>query len=253
MVETYYGHFRLGRRLVEQAIAPPERSNEFSPASYYAGEAAREAEVGHLTEAQREATTALDGPQDRYTKLSLALAFALAGDLAQAQKLADALSQDFPLDTMAQNYYLPTIRAAMKLHSNDPAGAIEILRPALKYELAEVLGFNSLYPAYVRGCAYLQMGDGRSAAVEFQKLLDHPGLVGREVIGALSHLQIARAQKISGDNAAARKSYEEFLALWKDADPDIPIYRQAKAEYARLLSQPKAADLLTSRKSAAGR
>jgi tetratricopeptide (TPR) repeat protein len=127
----------------------------------------------------------------------------------------------------------------MKLKSNDPAGAVEILQPALRYELANAIAFNSVYPAYIRGCAYLQMGDGRSAAAEFQKLLDHPGLVGREVIGALSRLQLARAQKMSGDETAALKSYEEFLTLWENADSNIPIYQQAKAEYAKLLSQSK--------------
>src|SRR5207248_2019617 len=91
-----------------------------------------------------------------------------------------------------------------------------------------------LYPAFIRGLAYLQLGEGRLAAAEFQKLVDHRGLVGRDVIGALAHLQMARAQKMMGDNASARKSYEEFLIIWKDADPDVPIYQQAKAEYARL-------------------
>jgi hypothetical protein len=104
----------------------------------------------------------------------------------------------------------------------------------VKYDLANPEGFNSLYPAYLRGLAYLQMGEGRMAAAEFQKLLDHPGMVGRTVAGALSHLQLARAQKMMGDQAAARKSYGDFLTLWKDADLDIPIYQQAKAEYARL-------------------
>jgi hypothetical protein len=122
----------------------------------------------------------------------------------------------------------------MKLHENDPAGAVEILRPTVKYDLAYPPGFNSLYPAYIRGLAYLQMGEGRLAVVEFQKLFDHPGIVGRDVIGALARLQVARAQKTMGDQADARKSYENFLTLWKDADSDIPTYQQAKAEYAKV-------------------
>jgi hypothetical protein len=108
------------------------------------------------------------------------------------------------------------------------------LRPTAKYDLAAPDSFNSLYPAYIRGLAYLQMGEGRLAAVEFQKLLDHAGIVGREVIGALARLQLARAHKLMGNQAAARKSYQDFLTLWKDADSDIPIYQQAKAEYAKL-------------------
>jgi tetratricopeptide (TPR) repeat protein len=122
----------------------------------------------------------------------------------------------------------------MKLNANDPAGAIAALQPSLKYELSYNWSFNSLYPAYIRGLAYLQLGQGGLAAAEFQKLVDHRGFVGIDVIGALVHLQIARAQKMMGDEAAARKSYETFLDLWKNADPDIPIYRQAKAEYAQL-------------------
>ena len=100
--------------------------------------------------------------------------------------------------------------------------------------MAYPTGFNSLYPAYIRGLAYLQMGEGRLASAEFQKLLDHRGIVGNEVTGALSHLQLARTQRIMGDQAAARKSYEDFLTLWKNADSDIPIYQQAKTEYAML-------------------
>jgi len=167
---------------------------------------------------------------------------ARAGEIGQAQKLADALGHNFPLDTAVQNYYLPTIRAAMKLHEKDLAGAVEVLRPTVKYDLASPDSFNSLYPAYIRGLAYLQMGEGRLATVEFQKLLDHPGIVGREVIGALSHLQLARAHKLMGNQAAARKSYKDFLTLWKDADSDIPIYQQAKAEYARLRANSNRAD-----------
>jgi hypothetical protein len=148
--------------------------------------------------------------------------------------MADVLSKDFPLDTLVQNYHLPTIRAAMKLNANDPAGAIAALEPSLRYELSWNDSFNGLYPAYLRGLAYLRQGEGRLAAVEFQKLLDHRGLVGTDVIGATTSLQMARAQKMMGDEGAARKSYETFLDLWKNADPDIPIYRQAKAEYAKL-------------------
>jgi tetratricopeptide (TPR) repeat protein len=180
------------------------------------------------------AATALKTVSNRDGKLYLALAFARAGNTEQARKMADALDQYSPLDTLIQNYSLPTIRAAMKLNANDPAGAIAALQPSLKYELSFNFSFNSLYPAYVRGLAYLQLGEGRLAAAEFQKLLDHRGLVGSDVIGALAHLQIARAQKMMGDEASARKWYEDFLVLWKDADPDIPILKQAKAEYANL-------------------
>jgi tetratricopeptide (TPR) repeat protein len=149
----------------------------------------------------------------------------------------DSINQKSPLNTLVQNYELPAIRAVLRLNAKDSAGAIEVLRPALKYDLAfEEEGFNSLYPAYFRGLAYLQIGDGRNAAVEFQKLLDHPGIIEREVDGALALLQMARAQKMAGDDAAARDYYEQFLALWKNADSDIPAYREAKVEYAGLLT-----------------
>jgi eukaryotic-like serine/threonine-protein kinase len=139
------------------------------------------------------------------------------------------------VDTLVQNYTLPAIYAAIKLRQNNPAGAITILQPALRYDLAyPQIGFNSLYPAYLRGLAYLRMGDGRLAAAEFQKLIDHPAIVGRDDIGALSYLQLGRAQTMTGDKAAARNSYETFLTLWKDADSDIPALKQAKAEYAKL-------------------
>jgi tetratricopeptide (TPR) repeat protein len=231
-VETYYGHFHEARALMKQGIALEENAD--STLEYESVHALREVEAGNSARAQQVATKALQKVQDRDTQLTLALVFARAGYIEQAQKLADALSQSFPLNTVVQNHCLPTIRAAIKLHENDPAAAVEILQPTVKYDLADVESFNSLYPAYIRGLAYLKKGEGQLAAVEFQKLLDHPGRVARESIGALSHLQLARAQKMMGDEAAARKSYEDFLTLWKDADSDIPVYQRAKAEYAKL-------------------
>jgi outer membrane protein assembly factor BamD (BamD/ComL family) len=159
---------------------------------------------------------------------------ARAGDTENAQKLADALDKQHPLDTLIQNYCLPTIRAAMRLNVNDPSGAVAVLQPALKYELTDSDSLNSVDSAYIRGLAYLQMGDGRAAATEFQKLLDRRGLVLTSVTGALAYLQMGRAQKMAGDEAAARKSYVEFLTIWKNANPDIPILKQAQAEYAKL-------------------
>jgi len=233
-IEAYYGQFRGANRLTEQAIELDSKSDARTLAQRILVEALPEAEVGNSAQAQRAAAKALAIAPDRNTQLVVALVFARAGDIEEARKLADAISWDAPLNTVVQNYCLPTIRAAMKLHEKDPAAAVEILRPTVKYDLAYPASFNGLYPAYIRGLAYLQMDEGRLAAAEFQKLLDHPGTVGRDVTGALSHLQRARAQKMMGDQAAARRSYEDFLTLWKDADSDIPIYQQAKAEYAKL-------------------
>ena len=149
------------------------------------------------------------------------------------QALADQISAERPEDTLVQYYFIPTVRAAIKLRQRDPAAAIDLFRGSAKYDLAFTGSFESLYPAYIRGLAYLGLGDGRSAAAQFQKLIDNPGFTVRHVTGPLAWLQLARAQKMMGDEAAARKSYETFLALWKNADPDVPTYQQAKAEYAK--------------------
>jgi hypothetical protein len=233
-MEAYHGRFREIRHLTEQPINLATKAFDSEPAFRKVHQALQEAEIGNPSQAHRLAAKALASAPNRNTQLVAALAFARAGNIQQAQKLADALDQGAPLDTTVQDYGLPTIRAAMKLHENDPAAAVEILQPTVKYDLATPLGFNGLYPAYIRGLAYLQMHEGRLAAAEFQKIYDHPGIVGRDVNGALARLQLARARKMMGDQAAARKSYEEFLTLWNTADSDIPIYRQAKAEYARL-------------------
>jgi tetratricopeptide (TPR) repeat protein len=235
-VEAYFGHFSKARNLWGQAINLAAKSDSLTGnvAFENGAEALEEADVGNLAQARRAAEKALASAPNRYANLVVALALARAGDIGEATKLADTLNREAPLDTVVQNYDLPTIRAAIKLHEKDPAGAIEILHATVKYDLAYPTGFNSLYPAYIRGLAYLQMGEGRLASAEFQKLLDHRGIVGKEVTGALSHLQLARAQRMMGDQAAARKSYEDFLTLWKNADSDIPIYQQAKTEYAML-------------------
>ena len=234
-VNSYYGRFRESRDAVEQGKKLAARAGELSSLDWLLGEEAQtEVEVGNSNRAQRLATTALKTARNRGARLAMSLVLARSGDIKEATKLVDAAAQDSPLDTTVQGYCLPTIRAAVKLYENDPSGAVKALQPTLKYELGTEDCFANLYPAYIRGLAYLQMGNGRLAAPEFQKLLDHPGFVGAFVLGALSHLQLARAQRVAGDKNGARRSYEDFLALWKDADADIPIYRQAKQEYASL-------------------
>jgi tetratricopeptide (TPR) repeat protein len=196
--------------------------------------ALEEVETGDLAEARPLMNESLGMAQNTNIKPLLALALARTGEIDRAQKLVNEIDRDAPLDTLVQNYTLPAVRAAMKLQSGDPAAAIQILHSTLEYDLAYVAPFNNLYPAYIRGEAYLQLREGRLASEEFQKLLDHPGIVGRNAIGALSHLQMARAQKLLGERAAALKSYEDFLALWKTADANLPVYQQAQAEYANL-------------------
>lgn len=239
-IEEYRGQFRKARDLIRRALkmppgTPAEQRHKISLWQSGARFALWEAESGDSAHAKQMATSALETASDRDQDQYLALAFARAGDTERAQKLAVALDRLSPHNTLIQNYSLPTIRAAMKLAANDPAGAIAALQPARRYESTMNTSFNGPYPAYIRGLAYLQLGEGRLAVTEFQKLLDHRGLVGTDEIGALAYLQMARAHRMMGDKAPARKWYEDFLDLWRDADPEVPILKQAKSEYANLL------------------
>jgi predicted Zn-dependent protease len=164
-----------------------------------------------------------------------ALALARTGDTAAAEKLAAELDQAFPLDTLAQKYWLPTTGAAVALQKNDPNRAIELLKQTSAIELGQPSQLNLyLCPVYLRGEAYLMLHDGAAAAAEFQKFIDRYGLVGNFPWGSLARLGLARAYALQGDTVKARAAYQEFLTLWKDADSDLPIYQQAKAEYAKL-------------------
>ena len=160
-----------------------------------------------------------------------ALALAFAGDAVQARTLADDLANRFPDHTIVQSYDVPTIRAQLALNHDDPSGVIEILQAAVPYELSDQ---GDLYPVYVRGGAYLAAHKGNEAAAEFQKIHDHPGIVVNSPIGALAHLGLGRAYALSGDKTRAKSAYQDFLTIWKDADPDIPMLKQARAEYAKL-------------------
>jgi predicted Zn-dependent protease len=164
-----------------------------------------------------------------------ALALTRAGETAGAEKLAAELDKTFPLDTRVQRYWLPTIRAGVALENKDPNRAIELLKAASTIELGVPTQFTIyLCPVYVRGEAYLMLHDGNAAAAEFQKFIDHRGLVENFPWGALARLGLARAYAMQGDMAKARSAYQDFLTLWKDADPDIPILKEAKTEYAKL-------------------
>lgn len=159
-------------------------------------------------------------------------------------RIVNEVRLEAPMDTIVQNYLVPTVSAAVQLQKHDPKGALALLSGTINYELALTDSFGSLYPAYIRGLAYLELGDGRPAAREFQKLIDNPGLCWEFITGPLARLQLARAEELLGDEASARKSYEEFLTIWKDADRDLPIYRQVRAEYAELLRY-KRSDTIT--------
>src|ERR1700733_13938287 len=232
LIEIQQGRFHSAERLRLQALG---RTSKASTADWWVVLSALEdAEVGKDEPARRYESEAAGSPLDRNNQIALALAHARSGRTAEAGRLADQISAERPEDTLVQHYFIPTIRAAIRLRQHDPAAAIDLLRGTAKYDLAFTGSFESVYPAYIRGLAYVRLGDGQSAAAQFQKLIDNPGFSVRHVIGPLARLQLGRAQKMMGENASARKSYEEFLSIWKDADPDLPIYQQAKAEYALL-------------------
>jgi tetratricopeptide (TPR) repeat protein len=228
LIEIQQGRFHSAERLRLQALGPTSKA---SNADWWVNLAALEdAEVGKDVQARGYESKAAGSPLDRNGKIALALA--RSGRTEEAGKLADQVGAERPEDTLVQHYFIPTIRAAIKLRQHDPATAIDLLRGTAKYDLA-FTGSVYLYPACIRGLAYRELGDGQSAAAQFQKLIDNPGFSVRQVTGPLAWLQLGRTQKTMGDETAARKSYEDFLDLWKDADPDIPIYQQAKSEYAK--------------------
>jgi DNA-binding winged helix-turn-helix (wHTH) protein len=231
-LEAHQGRFVSADRLRLQASKVSSDPEDISRGLVLS--ALRDAEAGRVIQARKAQDQTLQNKLERGLRMILALSLARSGRTDEAEQIANEVSQEAPLDTIVQSYLVPTVRAEVKLQKHDPNAAIDLLRGTVQYDLADTLSFDYLYPAYIRGLAYLDLGDGRSAAGEFQKLIDNPGLCLEYITGPLARLQLARAEKLIGDNASARKSYEEFLTLWKDADPDLPIYRQAKTEYAQL-------------------
>jgi len=235
---AYQGRFAEADDFTARLVASAAR--EKNGVGVYLAEATlREALVGNLAKARRLASAALQASSDRDAPITAALAFALSGNTAKAQELAEIIAKRAPQDTLIQFNYLPTIRAATALGQKSPEGAIAHLQAVAPYELGDVAyvsEFLALCPVYVRGEAYLAAHRGSEAKAEFQKILDHRGVArnGPGPIGALAHLQIGRAYAMLGDTANAKAAYQDFLTLWKDADPDLPILQQAKAEYARL-------------------
>jgi serine/threonine protein kinase/Flp pilus assembly protein TadD len=237
-----HGHLEKSRHLSTQAEESAKRNDSKETAAFWQGnEALREVEFGNYAQGLKQAREALELAPGRDVKVEAALALARGGDVATAEKLVDSLNEEFSLDTLMQNYWLPTVRAAIGLQRHDdPAKAVAILRATVPYELADPPPFTTgtMYPVYLRGQAYLSSGNGAGngelAAAEFQKILDHPGVTVNCPLSALSHLGLGRARALSGDRAGARTAYQDFFALWKDADSDIPILKQAKVEYAKL-------------------
>jgi tetratricopeptide (TPR) repeat protein len=231
---AFYGHLKAARGLTQRAVRSAVSLEDQELAGAYQTDAAlREAVFGNAIEARQEAEHALTLSSVRDTKYEAALAKALAGDGACALSLRDEFTLNSSEDNLVQFNYLPTLDAAVALCRNDPFKAIEVLHAASPYELGDV-GNTALYPIHIRGEAFLATLQGQQAADEFQKILDHPGIVLNEPIGALAHLGIARAYLLQGESAKAKAAYQDFLTLWKDADLDVPILIAAKAEYAKL-------------------
>jgi eukaryotic-like serine/threonine-protein kinase len=233
---AYSGKLDKARELTKSAAASAERNQDKESAGICEALAAlREALFGNSEPARRSATKALAFSTGRSVQPFAALALALSGDSARAETLAADLQKRFPEDTLQNFNYLPAIRAAVEVSRGNPSEAIELLQAAKPFELGSTgVGWGNLYPVFVRAEAYLAAHQGSEAAADFQKILDHRGIVLNEPIGALAHLGLARAYALQGDTSKARTAYQDFLALWKDADPDIPILRQAQAEYAKL-------------------
>jgi eukaryotic-like serine/threonine-protein kinase len=233
--EAYFGRLRNAREFTRKSVDSAVHANSNEAAAYWnVNGALREAELGNPAEARRAVAAALALSKGVAVKIVAALTLARIGD-PQAEVIAKQLAHDYPTNLLLNSYWLPTIRAEILIRRGRPAEAIAQLQVATPYELGIAWMFvNYLYPAYVRGQAYLAQHDGRAAAAEFQKVIDHSGIVENFVTGSLAHLEIARSYVASGDTVAAKAAYENFFRLWKDADRDIPILQQAKAEYARL-------------------
>jgi serine/threonine protein kinase/Flp pilus assembly protein TadD len=237
--EAFYGHLEKAREISERAVDSASRNGQRGTAALrQMNSALREAEVGNLGRARQTVKAGLAMAQTRHVQTLAALALACSGDLARSRALTDELQKKFSLNTQLNHYWLPVVRAYTELRGGHPAQAVKFLEEAAPYDLAypepQFSEGGLLYPVYVRGQAYLALHQGKEAVAEFQKFIDHRTIVVNSPLAALARLQLARAYVLQGDTAKARAAYEDFLTLWKDADPDVPILKEAKAEYAKL-------------------
>lgn len=233
--EAYFGRLRSALDFSTRAYDKAHQSKlDEMAAQVRVVDALREAEFGNLLQARSDSARALTLSSGRNVKLYSALAFARAGNAERAEALANQLDSKFGSNTLMQKYWLPTIRASIELARHNPSKAVDLLN-AGSYEFSDTQSpVGNLYPVYVRGQAYLAMREGKAAATEFQRFLDHRGIVLSSPLGALARLGLARAYSLQGDSVKANAAYRDFLDLWKDADIGIPVLKQAKAEYAKL-------------------
>src|SRR5208282_367003 len=233
--QAYYGHLEKARDLARRASDSAVRSDaKETSAQWLAFQALREAELGNLSAARQGVARALALAPGRYVKVLAALALARTGETSQSRTILEALEKSDPTNTYLKVYWFPVLEASIAMAQQSPDRAIIALEPSLPYELGGPPPGIAMYPPYIRGLAYLAQKNGPAATTEFQKFLDHSGIVQNFLLGSLAHLELARAYAISGDTVKARTAYKDFLTLWKDADPDIPILKEAKAEYAKL-------------------
>ena len=234
------GRLEAARRSSSRAVDLASQDGDLeAAAAYRAARAVWEVACGNDAEGKRSAITALELSQGRDVRYAAGLALSLSGDSAQSEALAGPLEKDFPEDTFVKFTYAPVLRALAALGRHKPADSLERLEIARQYEFApNGLNFahylGGLYSAYVRGEAFIALHRYADAAAEFQKILDHRGIVGLDPIGALAHLQLGRVFALSGDKAKAKAAYEAFFRLWKDADLDVRILKSAKADFSRL-------------------
>lgn len=235
--EAYFGRLRSARDFSRRAVESASRAGaQEAAAGWLVNSALREAEYGNRAAARRDALLSLHLAPGRDVTVLAALALARAGDLPQAERLLRRLQRDFPSNTVLRTYWVPTIGAAIAIGKGNSGEALELLQTVSPYELGSPppMGLATLYPVYLRGESYLLGRQGDPAAREFQKILDHPGLVLNFPLHALAHLQLGKARVLVNDQAGARQAFQDFLVLWKDADPDVPVLRNAKMQYARM-------------------
>jgi serine/threonine protein kinase/tetratricopeptide (TPR) repeat protein len=235
IAQAFSGRLEEARKSIRKAVEIDERYNfKESAVAWQVRIALVEAEFGNFDRAVKEATAVLANSPGQKSKIMAGWALARGGDAARAAAIANELRQRYPADTLVKAMWLPTIYAQIEVRQGKAPRAIELLQAAAPYDLGSNPPLPPLYPTLLRGEAYLRAGDGKAASAEFQKLIDHPGIVGPAPESALARLGLARAYALQGDTTKARPAYQDFLALWKNADPDIPILSEAKADYAKL-------------------
>jgi eukaryotic-like serine/threonine-protein kinase len=233
--EAYHGHMTKAREWLRRAVeAAHNNGDNETAAQYYLDSALNEAEVGNVDAARRNVDAGLALATNRDIQLEAALALSRTGEVNRTRALTEGLRKQYPSDTVLSSLWLPTIEASLELQQGNQDRALDLLQPVAPYERSTGIWGAVMYPAYLRGQGYLLAHDPKQAAVEFQKIVDQRGLVVNRMVGAVARLGLGRAYALAGDQKQARRAYQEFMTLWKEADPDVPILKQVMMEYAKL-------------------